>query len=95
MNPTTSGQIGGAIKQNIELISLRNKKWDECSSEEKVEKLRAEMRELNYLSTNVTNLRMQVEALEEHAHADGKVVIPVKTPNKLLGGLAYRQSNLD
>jgi hypothetical protein len=91
------GDIGasGASSPDIKLISLSNKKWDECAPEEKVEKLRMETRELAYLSTGLNNLRMQVEALEEHSHADGKVVISVRKPSQFLGGIAYRNSNLD
>ena len=53
-----SKSSGGAIAPNAELISLRNKKWDECSAEEKLEKLRMEMRELFYLAKGLSNLRM-------------------------------------
>ena len=66
-----------AAKENtMGLISReREKKWDECGIEEKVERLR---RELLNQRWQVRQGYQNAEALQEHAHsATGEIVVPL------------------
>jgi len=53
------------------------KKWEECSIEDKLEKLRAELRSSRYLNNRVYNLESQISELSNHSH-DGNGNVTVK-----------------
>jgi hypothetical protein len=77
------GLVGGALF----------KKWEECSLEEKLDKLRAEIREFRYTSQSVNQIREEIESLREHTHVEGKVQIPFKR-NYNGGTACSRMDNL-
>lgn len=75
MNPQKSPE--GALDT---LLTRLQKKWDDCTTDEKLDKLRAEIGDLRYMSQRIEN---DVESLREHSHIDGKVSVPFK---KTYGG---------
>ena len=96
MPPTTSGQsLNNDEYKN--LMTVMNKKWDECTDAERVIKLREECKQLQYNTNRISMLEERVRALEVHSHADGKVVTPIDSNRSALGGGmvgASRQNNL-
>ncbi len=98
--PTSPNASGSSISNEDykKRIELQNKKWADCSVEEKLEKVREELIQLQYNTTAIHNVSNEVQKLKEHTHADGKVVIPLNS-NALNGlgysaGLASRPNNL-
>lgn len=61
------------------LIGTVSKKWDECTADEKIEKLKYEAQQMQYLSTTVSRLEETLRRYEQHGHIDGKVVVPMQT----------------
>lgn len=53
---------------HISLISALSKKWADASDAEKLEKLRAEIRDYSRLSNRVFELEKQVSDLRRHTH---------------------------
>jgi len=95
MEPIT-GATNKSIEDHIKLRATLEKKWDDCTTEEKLEKIRAELRDFRYLTNRVCNVEGHIERLKEHSHQDGKIVIPLKELEKHSGlaGLAQRTDYL-
>lgn len=84
--------MDNVIKQPISRLLT---KWDNCTIEEKLEKLRDEIRAFNYTNTAVASLRDDVEKLGEHSHTvKGDIHIPFKQNYKSSNSVG-RMSYLD
>lgn len=55
------------------------KKWDECTADEKIEKLRQEAQQMQYLSNRISQLEATLRDYQQHNHVDGRVVVPLQT----------------
>ena len=70
------------------------KKWDECSVEEKLEKIRNELRELRYGIGRINQVEETIRELQNHEHSEsGKMLVPLNT-NRGLTGMAQRMDYL-
>lgn len=70
-----SGAIAGAMLSNMSQ-PMRQKTWDECTPEQRMEMMREEVR---YLRRMVTDLQGAVRKLTAHQHAqDGAIMVPMK-----------------
>ena len=80
-NVKTSGMITG--------LGAVNKPWDQCTPEEKIEKLRSEAKEMQFLANRVQMLSDQIEQLKKHDHINGTIVIPISQNHggTLMGGV--------
>lgn len=85
----TAKAVGGAM-----LLSTLTKNWDDCTVEEKLEKVREELRQLGHLTNRVTNLDICQNKLMKHTHADGKVVVPIEDNSTMYAGVTSRRNNL-
>ena len=75
-----SGMIAG--------LSAGNKPWNQCTSEEKIEKLRSEAQQMQFLANRVQQLSEQIEQLKKHDHINGNLVIPIQNQGgTLMGGV--------
>lgn len=98
--PTGNNVAGGQTISNDEYkkrMAILNKTWDECTVEEKLEKVREELIQLGYNTNRVNNLEVEITKLKDHDHKDGKVVIALS--NNALNGTGYlsgasRRNNL-
>lgn len=70
-------QAEESTKKYIERRAVLEKLWEECSVEEKLEKIKAELSDRRYISNHIHNLQIEVNKLKEHSHQDGKIVIPL------------------
>ena len=56
-----------------------NKKWDENTSDEKIEVLRRQIQENRYLVSRIYQLESKLEKLVKHTHGqDGKTLFPLE-----------------
>lgn len=68
MNETKLDSIGG--------LALRNKKWDECSDVEKIEKLKTELLEMRHLVNRIMSLEESNRQMKKHQHGvNGEVLV--------------------
>ena len=66
----------------------RDKTWDECGIEEKVERLR---RELMGWRWQITDLRRRTETFENHQHdSRGEIVVPLHSRSHGVGEASTR-----
>lgn len=94
--------IGSINKVGMDAYMARqailNKNWDDCSVEEKLEKVKEELIQLGHMSYSINNISLDVQKLKDHTHAEGKVVIPLNSTafNGLASpsGGASRKNNL-
>lgn len=60
-------------------IGRASKKWDELTTEEKLETLRYEIRESRHISSRMYRLENKIRRLFKHSHSDkGEVVCPME-----------------
>lgn len=72
-----SGPVGMALG-NLSGANtpMRQKTWDECTPEQRMEMMREEVR---YLRRSVTGLEGSIRKLKAHQHAqDGSLMVPMK-----------------
>lgn len=80
-------------KKQMEIL---DKKWVDCTVEEKLEKVREELIHLGHNTNRVNNIDMEIAKLRNHSHQDGKVVIPMTDNNNGLGYAGVsRRNNLN
>ena len=99
MDNTLQGLAGGQSTKSIEEYTARrailDKKWDECTADEKLVKVREELGELGYNTTALRALEERVAQLELHTHAGDKIVVPLNSNKSSLNGAgAMRRNNL-
>ena len=65
------------------------KMWKDLSVEEKVERMREQMKQSDYFRNNVASEVASLKTdFQNHSHSEGKVVKDVKSYNSLGGSLA-------
>lgn len=106
-NASPSNATGALTLANIKSVSqqweiemkLREKKWDECTIDEKTEKLRLEYRNFDYLNNSLGRALERLESLERHTHSDrtGEITIPYNIRHSLnaAGAMIGRKNNLE
>lgn len=102
MNPTTSKPSGESVGtheeymvQQMKIEALREKKWEEASIEEKIEKLRMAIFELPNHQYIIGDLSRKIDNLVEHSHDEkGEMVVPFKKTLYNGGGLVGSNSAL-
>lgn len=69
-------------------IALRSKKWVECTDAEKIEKLRMEGQDMQYMTQRVSALESLIYQLQNHTHdGQGKLTVPLNNyPGGFTGG---------
>lgn len=80
MEYVQSTGVSGKVMTNEDYKKLQlilSKPWIECSAEEKLEKVREELVQLNYMSNRIAELSSQISQLMQHSHLDGKLVAPL------------------
>lgn len=66
------------------LTSAPLKKWDELSSDEKIETLRNEIVNMRYSLERIKRIEQVMYNFGEHQHAsDGKILIPINNINNI------------
>lgn len=89
-NPSEQKDLQGILNQ----VELFKKTWDQCTIEEKLEKLRLELQEQQHLSTRVNNLDISVSHLKAHTHsADGRPVIEISNLERFGGSACASRMN--
>jgi len=72
-----------------DLTAKRPKYWSELDSDEKIEKMRKEIKNLQrQLDANSRSTNDKLFCLERHSHSDGKVVVDLQSGIRELGILA-------
>lgn len=102
MNPTTNVSSGAAklsagmtSEEYQKRIATLEKPWAEATIEEKLEKVREELIQLGHMSYSISNNTQEIQKLKEHSHQDGKIVVPLTSPNLGIGLVgASRRNNL-
>lgn len=56
-------------------FTARDKNWDELTTDEKIERMRGEVK---VLQNRVKELIGKVNSLEDHDHKDGKMILPFR-----------------
>jgi hypothetical protein len=75
--PVNEEMIRGLDAKLSALTPVRDKRWDECGIEEKVERLRQELRGFRWWRDQVER---RTQHFEEHQHdAFGNIVIPLRS----------------
>lgn len=66
---------------------LANKPFAELTSDQKIDRLVEEIRQMRHLNSRIYGLEEQLRKMQKHDHVNGKVVIEL-TDNYGLGGLS-------
>jgi len=61
-------------ERSEEIKSYREKYWEECSIEEKIERTRDQVKNLQSVIDRALG---QIELLNEHSHQEGKLTVPL------------------
>ena len=85
--------VGTALGQ----LGVIQKPWAEQTTEEKLESVRLEIRDFNYLTSRIVELENKIYQLENHSHTnDGKVSVAISLVNNrgnLNGASRYSRLN--
>jgi len=84
MSEDTAGALGGSRLDEAEIAErkrLHQTAWKNLLLEQKLERMREFMKELDrsaqYQVQRIQELASHLSALDEHAHVDGRVVVPI------------------
>lgn len=86
------------IEKEAKLKEIRFKAWDECTIEEKLEKIKMSIKDMSYNDTNINitlgNIAMKLENLNKHSHLqNGEIVVPLNN-NSGTNGMGVARGNI-